>query len=530
MNRKYEKQGVLTKTFEETSHDEVSAEYNLPDYLPDINRLLKISAKICESQHDLSGDTVEYDGRLKCTILYATGDGSLKNAEFERDFSGSAAVSGTAGDCEIRFGAQIETVSCRLQNPRKLTAKLRLALTTAVFCTARTEPSVSGKLTAEEEATVESREYGIASVVCTTAEEKNTPVSEDVELDAGLPAIEEIVSVEMDPCILDIRTGENKVVYKGEIPTTILYLASKEEDASAGASPKYVSFSARIPIAGEIAAVGVTERHIPFADVSVSTPEFRPQANAFGENRTAELDFDYSVAIELYSNEESTLTADMYSTAYESVCEMQAISYESVLSSKCFNFTSEGSAPLEDGDFKSVVMASAAASVGETEKQGNKLRFTGEANVCVILTNGEGVYLARNFSIPLRAQAEVPPLADAFSVRVQPTVLSVTARPDGESVNVNLETLISYLIFEKHTEAHVQKLAVCKEKPISCERDASLTLCYPGGSDTLWDIAKRYGTTTAALMEANGISAESTPSVLIIPRKPSETKKGRRIL
>ena len=40
MNRENEKQSVLIKTFEGTALDEISAEYNLPDYLPDINRLL----------------------------------------------------------------------------------------------------------------------------------------------------------------------------------------------------------------------------------------------------------------------------------------------------------------------------------------------------------------------------------------------------------------------------------------------------------------------------------------------------------
>ena len=119
-------EGILVKTFEGASHNEISAEYNLPDYLPDINRLLKVSAKISEISHFLSGDTLEYDGKLKCSLLYATGDGNLKNAEFERDFSGNTAVSGTSGDCDIRFDAMIENVACRLQNPRKLTAKIKL--------------------------------------------------------------------------------------------------------------------------------------------------------------------------------------------------------------------------------------------------------------------------------------------------------------------------------------------------------------------------------------------------------------------
>ena len=121
-------------------------------------------------------------------------------------------------------------------------------------------------------------------------------------------------------------------------------------------------------------------------------------------------------------------------------------------------------------------------------------------------------------------------LCEAFFVQTHPTVLSAAARLDGDSIHVNLETLISYIVFEKHSESHILKLAVYKEKPILREKEASLVLCYPAPTDSLWDIAKKYSTTTAALMEMNGISAESTPSVLIIPRRESSAKKGHRIL
>ncbi len=530
MNRENEKQSVLIKTFEGTALDEISAEYNLPDYLPDINRLLKVSAKISESSHYLSGDAVEYDGKLKCAILYATGDGSLKSAEFERDFSGTTAVSGTSGDCDIRFEPQIASVSCRLQNPRKLTAKMKLSLATSVLCANEVSPIITGKISADDEKTLEARTHSIASVCSAFTEEKNTPISEDIELEASLPAIDEIVSVEMDPYMTDIRVGDGKVIYKGDIFTNILYLAARDDNTEAGAAPKYVSFCTKIPIAGEIMADGISERYIPFASVAVSTPEFRPQTNAFGENRTAEIDFDYSVSVELFCNEESILTTDMYSTEYESTAEADSLRYDSVLAAKTFNFTSEGSVKTDDSDFDKIVMTSATASIDRTEKAGNKLWFTGSANVSVILTNGEGIYLAKNFEIPLRAETDGMGLHEFFDIQNRPTVLSASARLDGDSIHVNLETLISYIIFEKHNEPYVQKLSVYKDKPIIREKDASLLLCYPAPTDSLWDIAKKYSTTTAAIMEMNGISAESTPTVLVIPRRESISKKGHRIL
>ena len=78
---------VLIKTFEGAGTKEVSTEYNLPDYLPDINRLLKVSAKIGESSKYLSADMLEYDGKLKFYIVYATSDGNIRSAEFSTDFS-----------------------------------------------------------------------------------------------------------------------------------------------------------------------------------------------------------------------------------------------------------------------------------------------------------------------------------------------------------------------------------------------------------------------------------------------------------
>ena len=318
---------ILVKTFEDTSHNEISAEYNLPDYLPDINRLLKVSAKITEISKFLSGDTLEYDGKLKCTLLYAMGDGNLRSAEFERDFSGNTGVSGTSGDCDIRFESEIETVSCRLQNPRKLTAKIKLALKSAVYCNLITTPNVVGKLTAEEERALQYRTHAAVGVVLKTAEEIAIPISEDLELDASLPSIDEIISAELTPYVTEFRTSEGKTSYKGEIATSVLYRAVREEDENESESAmQFSSFSAKIPIAGEIPTENIGEHPVIKANVQIGNLEFRPQQNAFGENRTAELDFDYSVYLEIFRNEETEITTDMYSTDYESACEEEFLS------------------------------------------------------------------------------------------------------------------------------------------------------------------------------------------------------------
>ena len=521
---------ILVKTFEDTSHNEISAEYNLPDYLPDINRLLKVSAKITENAHFLSGDVLEYDGKLKCTILYATGDGDLKSAEFERDFSGNMSVSGTSGDCDIRFDADIETVSCRLMNPRKLTAKIKLVLKGEVYCSVITTPNIVGKLSAADERALQYRTHAAVGVEMKQAQELATPISEDLELDASLPSIDEIIAVETEPYITEFRVSDSNISYKGEIVAEILYRVVPEENEGAEKSAmKFASFSARIPIAGEIPAEGIGEHPVIRASVQIGAMESRPQQNAFGENRTAELDFDYSVYLDVFCNAETEITTDMYSTDYESDCEEENLSYETALCAKAFNFSADGNAAREDTDFDRIVMTTATAAIEKTEKQGNKLVFTGTANVSVVLTNGEGIYLSRTFPMPLKGETDAPRSVFDCAVDARACVVSAISKLDGDQIRANLEVLVSYTVTEQHTEPRIRQISVYKDRPARSEKAPSLMLCYPSFGETLWDVAKKYSTTVSELMAANGISAENMPAVLVIPRRVGNGE-NRRVL
>ena len=106
-----------------------------------------------------------------------------------------------------------------------------------------------------------------------------------------------------------------KISYKGEIATEILYRAVKEENENESETAmKFSSFSAKIPISGEIPTEIREEHPVIKAAAQIGNLEFRPQQNAFGENRTAELDFDYSVYLEIFCNEETAELSLHYST------------------------------------------------------------------------------------------------------------------------------------------------------------------------------------------------------------------------
>ena len=174
-------------------------------------------------------------------------------------------------------------------------------------------------------------------------------------------------------------------------------------------------------------------------------------------------------------------------------------------------------------------MTTATASIEKTEKQGNKILFTGNANVSVVLTNGGGIYLSRNFQIPLKGETEAPRSSLTYKTEARASVPTAISRLDGDQIQTNLEILVSYTVMEQHTEPRVRQISVYKDRPMRNEKAPSLTLCYPVFGETLWDIAKKYSTTVSELMAANGISAEAMPNVLVIPRRVGAGEK-RRVL
>ena len=215
----------------------------------------------------------------------------------------------------------------------------------------------------------------------------------------------------------------------------------------------------------------------------------------------------------------------MYSTDYESASETEKLSFETVLLSRDFNISVRGTLPRDDKDFDSIVLTSAAASVDSMEKQGNKLIFSGNADVSAILHNGAGIYLSRSFTVPFRAETDASRVGEDFHAISDASVLTVSGRMDEDAVLCDLEILISYVLFEKHEETYIRTCNVYKDRPVSRADDTMLTLYYPSADDTLWDVAKKYSTTVPELLSANNMTEEARVTVLMIPKRRTGTAK-----
>lgn len=310
---------VVIKTFEDTAIKEVSAEYNLPDYLPDVSRILRTDARVCRAGKYINGSSLEYDGTVTFSVIYSTADGIIKTAEFSSDYGGSMPIGDFSGDCSVDADTELDSVNVRLQSPRRLTAKAKIAVTVTISCLNCAAPSVTGRTGSGDD--IMCKTESIDCCFGIEAQDADVSVSEDISVAAPLPAIDEVVSVYLDPYLSEMKAGDGVINYKGNVVANIIYSAAGDDPSA----PKtYVSLIRRIPVSGDAIAEGVTESCLVTGNVCITSTEFRKAADETGEDRTVEIDFSYSAYFDAYKNVRSEITTDMYSTEYEGETEIKS--------------------------------------------------------------------------------------------------------------------------------------------------------------------------------------------------------------
>ena len=126
-----------------TAVHEEATETIVPDYCPDIARIIDSDGKVFLRGKDIQGDKAIVSGSVKVTVLFTPeGENGIRNLEFSLPFNTSLSNKDFE-HCQSLFArVRIQSIETKSLNPRKiftrvlLTVRLRgLKSTKADFCT-----------------------------------------------------------------------------------------------------------------------------------------------------------------------------------------------------------------------------------------------------------------------------------------------------------------------------------------------------------------------------------------------------------
>ena len=141
----------------------VEAEILIPDYLPQVFKIIKCFVYLVPLQKQITAGRLTVDGYLRCVVYYqAEEDQSLCQTEQKLPFTRAMDLpEGDYSGYSVQVGGQLEYLNCRAVNQRRVDLRGAYALSARVAC--RTDQEV---ITALADCGIEQRMEAVEGVKC----------------------------------------------------------------------------------------------------------------------------------------------------------------------------------------------------------------------------------------------------------------------------------------------------------------------------------------------------------------------------
>ena len=460
---------------------DVGEEFTLPDYYPEVKRVVTTLCRVLpEAKYD-SGDAIEQGGVVAFTVIYLGDDGTLAAAPFSIDYSMSAQhpKSPVGEDVRISADSTVEGVTCRATGPRRLMlkAKVRTAVTGIASLPMECKMTVKdGEATAEEKNSaeklcceVQSMSRGWGSVTGSAAGELHEK--------AGT----KLVMCDGEICVNEASPTQNGIIVRGD---AVMWCICYSPDGM------YCKLSAKQPFEETV--------------VTDTPPAEGARARAWGrsasvsvkksDDGTLSWEMEYDLEAEWSVCRTSNAVCDMYSTMHKSSVTMAECDAVSLRKCGAGRLTLSGTGKRHGtpGAGEYVIGSYGIVRDERVESAGTRMALTADAQIHVLVCGGGEV---EDEIVHLPVRYEFDPDRECtgdVSWRIAANVVECSASVDADSVKATAEVTFAFEVCERTPVKYVSALTLERDEDGSDTGEGVIRICYPDEGENAWDIAKRY--------------------------------------
>ena len=484
---------------------DLSGEFSLPDYLPEMRRLVRVTVTPTAPSKFISGNSVQLGGGVDYNVCYVGADGRLYGTSFPGEYSLNAAFDPDV-EYDVHHGITAEadisaaSVVGRVVGARKLSLKTRLiasiiALGSAEERLAEWASDPAHSHTQKLMKRVECHKRLVGS---------NDEIVLRDTLDAALEGAR-YVSSDCGVFIEEVRGGDGYVDCRGTVK--VRYLLCRESDGAPFVVEK------RYPLSETVELDGMKDGARATAFGTCTGIDVASDGIDGGDN---ECTIRIRILAQGFVGEQVSYVNDAYSTVYDTACEMKTVKLPTVCYCGLKNMTFDTVVPLDKlgidrakGEFN-VVSTSVNASVGEWEfsEDGKKAAVNGSVcfNMLYSVITEEGSAEISS------AETELPFKIDGFDTDAvgktslcSASALDPRVKIGAGELELGCEIALSCAATSEVNTENVLAVNILGE---TAEKRSGISLCFPGNDESLWSVAKKYRVLADQVRNDNRISTE----------------------
>lgn len=491
-------------------------DYNVPDYRPDIVKVLKEKGELRFDEVKAGSGVIWVKGSLIFRILYRSEqtNGKISCLRGEIPFQEKLNLDGLQEYEKVAAAGEIEDITIGVINSRKLNVRA------VVVLTAVAEEEIDEELTSKMEETgeYEQRIGQKEALTLLTASRDICRQKSEIVLPSSKPNVREILWRSIELRNVESRIKEGKAVVTGEVLLAVLY--SEEEE-----NERLQWYETTVPL--ECAADCEEEENtVSKIKVTPISMELEVKPDYDGEERILVLELALNMDIRVWREESMELLTDIYSLKKKVIPVRRERLLEKFLVKNYAKCRITEQMELPESQEKVLQICACEGKVNLEKKEPVENGIQAEGTIVVEL-----LYITTDDNMPVGTMKEIYPFSQLIEIPEMNNNLKMELDPgieqlqavmlDQEHIEIKAVVHLDLIAF---AEQRIMNIEEIEEEPLDMEKlqnSPGLVGYIAKEGDDLWTIAKENHTTIRDIIETNDWKEKNlTPgdTILIVKR------------
>ncbi len=487
--------GILYNSPQEQS---VELDCILPDYCPEIFKVLSLKVSPCITKQSVEGSRLSYEMAVSISLMYSSESGEIFTLKQSLDYTKWVDLPYPPKNPGILISPVTDSQSCRVINKRRV--DIRAIISVGIRVTQEENISVISGGTGDG---LQFKKDQFTYPVKRLFKSRKVTILEELGFPDGVTGIVSVLKSDAYVTSCDKKVLSGKLITKGEVSVSVIYIAEGE------AVPK--SMTGTLPFSQILDIEGLDERYEICADgcvvcCDVSYDDGKLMAGIDIEVKCFAIRFDMK-----------ELATDVFSTKYDAEGVYSNIQLDGV--PLCVNESHKQKLTLaySEGELSEVYFAGTGVkSVSFAELDNGEGVIYGKICAYVFGRNesGKNVY----FESTGNFEHKLPTKGEAIWICANTSAVQYTLTSSNE-IEITADIKLRGCINQSETAKLMSDIRVNynSENKENCEFALKLYFCREG--ESAWEIAKRCRTSPEGIIRENELDGGviTSAGMLLIP-------------
>ena len=463
----------------------VQGDMIVPDSKPDILNTITSTGNICIYKKEINEGKLRVDGNIITYIMYLADDekNSIRGLNTTLDFSETISVPELQLGMNVEINPVIKLIECKVLNGRKIGIKVNVEM----------KINVSSKDETEIVTKVDDSNIQILSenkIVSSLLGEGITKsyVKENISIPSN-DNLAEILGCTINLVDKDIKISYNKILAKSEVEIKLIYLT---EDG------RITSCVGKVPLVGFIDMQNIKEDNI--CDINYLIKNIIIKPNPI-EEHSVYLEMEVEITCDCYEEKEINAIEDMYCPGEKITFDLKqinTISNRKTIKDTCQIRENISLPEIGNGE---IINSTVEPIITKENRLNGKLVIEGEVEINIIYLDITSVGInTKKVSIPFEQTIDEIDSNNKTNIEIEIGMQEIINQ--GGNISVNIDLNLKTTSFKEITIPAINNIT---EEEADNLEDYSVIIYVVKPNDTLWKIAKRYGSTIDDIVRVNGI-------------------------